>query len=249
MARPLPVADMLFTGLLLAWLAWIGHLPSTAHGHIARHMIVSVALADLGLAFSRSGGNAAGLIGFWALLLVEELWAWRFVRRRVGQASLRAQAHQRGRGGPALASQAWPTLQPYPTLQTEPDEEPYCEACERLGDDLFDEIEPADDVMQQLTFRTTAAGGQEISGWLRMPLAAGQRSGSLHVAFCPPLKDVPEVQAEAYSGPACRIKAAQVLPYGARLDVKLDNPAAEGDSLLVRLFATTEREGMIDFAD
>ena len=66
-----------------------------------------------------------------------------------------------------------------------------------------------------------------------MPLAAGQRTGSLHVAFCPSFDAAPQVQAEAVSGPDCRVKAAQVLPYGARLDVKLDEPAGEDESVLV----------------
>ena len=108
--------------------------------------------------------------------------------------------------------------------------------------DLIEEsepTEPAADVLQQLTLRTTAEGGQELSGWLRMPLTAGQRTGSLHVAFCPSFDQMPQVQAEAVSGPDCRIKAAQVLPYGARLDVKLDEPAGGKDeSVLVWFFAT-----------
>jgi hypothetical protein len=94
-------------------------------------------------------------------------------------------------------------------------------------------IEPSADILQQLTLRTTAEGGQELSGWLRLGLAAGQRTGSLHVAFCPAFREVPQVHAEAVSGPECRIKATQVLPYGARLDVKLDEAAEEAQSVLV----------------
>ena len=111
---------------------------------------------------------------------------------------------------------------------------------EPAGGDLIGEpepVEPATDVLQQLTLRTTAEGGQELSGWLRMPLAAGQRSGSLHVAFCPSFGQTPQVQTEAVSGPDCRIKTAQVLPYGARLDVKLDEPAGTDDNVLVWFFA------------
>ena len=70
-----------------------------------------------------------------------------------------------------------------------------------------------------------------------MPLAVGQRSGSLHVAFCPSFEQEPQVEAEPVCGPDCRIKAAQVLPYGARLDVKLDEPAAQDASVLVWFFA------------
>ena len=115
----------------------------------------------------------------------------------------------------------------------------------RAGGELTGEPEPTDpaaDILQQLTLRTTTEGGQELSGWLRMPLAAGQRTGSLHVAFCPSFNQAPQVQAEAVSGPDCRLKAAQVLPYGARLDVKLDEPAGDNESVLVWFFgAATPR--------
>lgn len=99
-------------------------------------------------------------------------------------------------------------------------------------------IEPAADVRQQLTLRATGDGGRELSGWLRMPLAAGQRSGMLHVAFCPPFDRAPEVQVEAVAGPDCRIKTAESLPYGVRLEVKLDRPADEEESVLLWFFAT-----------
>ena len=88
--------------------------------------------------------------------------------------------------------------------------------------------EPAAEVLQQLTLRTTAEGGQVLSGWLRMPLAAGQRSGNLHVAFCPAFGQIPQVHAEAVSGPDCRIKAAQVLPYGAAIGCQTRRTGGQG---------------------
>ena len=81
--------------------------------------------------------------------------------------------------------------------------------------------EQAAGVVQQLTLRTTAEG-QELSGWLRMKLAAGQRTGTLHVAFCPPFDCPPVVEAEAVYGPECRIKVAEAMRYGVRLEVKLN---------------------------
>ncbi len=100
-------------------------------------------------------------------------------------------------------------------------------------------VEPASDVMQQLTLRATAEGGQELSGWLRMPLAAGQRSGTLHVAFCPPFDRAPEIQVEAVAGPDCRIKTADALPYGVRIEVKVDAQAVE-ENVLLWFFAANE---------
>jgi hypothetical protein len=100
--------------------------------------------------------------------------------------------------------------------------------------------EPADDVLQQLTRRTTPDGSEELSGWLRMNLTAGQRSGTLHVAFCPPFDRPPEVQVEMVSGPDCRIKAADALPYGVRLEIKLNVAAAANESVLLWFFAANE---------
>jgi hypothetical protein len=99
--------------------------------------------------------------------------------------------------------------------------------------------EPTADVMQQFTLRTTAEGGQELSGWLRMNLAAGQRTDTLHVAFCPPFEHAPIVEAEAVSGPDCRIKVAEVMPYGARLEIKLNASTSADESLLVSFFAAS----------
>ena len=72
--------------------------------------------------------------------------------------------------------------------------------------------EPAADVVQQLTLRTTAEG-QELSGWLRMNLAAGQRTGTLHVAFCPAIR-LPARSGSlgrGLPGPDCRIKLAEAM--------------------------------------
>ncbi len=100
--------------------------------------------------------------------------------------------------------------------------------------------EPAADVMQQLTLRTTAEGGQELSGWLRMPVAVGQRSGTLHVAFCPPFEQAPDVQVEAVSGPTCRIKVTEAMPYGVRIEIKFDASAANEETVLLSFFAANE---------
>jgi len=212
-ALPLPAAQMLLAGALVAGLAWTAHHCAFAVRLSVRHLLVSLAVSVLGLALSRTDGSAAALLGFWTLIASEELWSWR--------AAL-----------PTGRISRWNRTAIAPT------------ACQRPSSCALAEeqepIEPAVDVVQQLTLRATAEGGQELSGWLRMPLTAGQRSGSLHVAFCPPFDGAPRVQAEAVAGPDCRIKAAQSLPYGVRLDIKLAAPAAGNESVLVWFFAASE---------
>ena len=102
-------------------------------------------------------------------------------------------------------------------------------------------ILPAKDVTQQLTRSTTAEGGDVFSGWLRLDLAPSQRTGNLHVAFCPPFTGTPELTAVQLDGPEARIKIAQLLPYGARLDVKLIALNKEPACVLVQLTAISGR--------
>ncbi len=203
---------MLFAGALVAGLGWTAHRTASPGRLFARHVLASLAVIALGLALSRTDCSAAALVGFWTLLVGEELWAWKKALP-IGLMS----RWNRAATAPIVCQR--------PASGTLSEEEP---------------IEPAADVVQQLTLRATAEGGQELSGWLRMPLTAGQRSGSLHVAFCPPFDGAPRVQAEAVAGPDCRIKAAQSLPYGVRLDIKLDAPAAGNESVLVWFFAASE---------
>ena len=98
---------------------------------------------------------------------------------------------------------------------------------------------PPKDVVQQLTRSQADDGTERLSGWLRMPFAAGQRTGSVHVAFCPPLKATPELLVEQIGGPEARVKTAQLLPYGVRLDLKLAVAAEEPTSVLLQFLAQT----------
>jgi hypothetical protein len=204
---------LLAAGLFLAGLVRGVHDSGQAGRFHALDAVIGLAAMVIAGSLSVPGSNTLALLGLWALIAGGELWVWQSVW--AARRSPRA-------GQPSGQSDALPA--PSGSL----DEDMEC-------------AEPEADVLQQFTLRTLAEGGQELSGWLRMPLAAGQRTGSLHVAFCPPFGQIPQVQAEAVSGPDCRIKPAQVLPYGARLDVKLDAPAHQDESVLLWFFATSDR--------
>ena len=68
-------------------------------------------------------------------------------------------------------------------------------------------------------------------------LAAGQRTASVHIAFCPPFAQTPEVSAEQTAGPPARLKTVQVLPYGARFDLKLAAACPESADVLLEFIA------------
>jgi hypothetical protein len=97
---------------------------------------------------------------------------------------------------------------------------------------------PDSDVLQHLIRRRSADGGETLEGWIRVPLAAGQRSASVHLAFCPPFAETPEVLVEPAGGPAVRIKRVQVLPYGARFDLRLADSAEVADTVVLQLSAS-----------
>ena len=59
------------------------------------------------------------------------------------------------------------------------------------------------------------------------------------MAFCPPFAATPELEVEQLDGPEARIKTAQLLPYGARLDLKLAAAAEEPTSVLLQFSART----------
>ena len=96
---------------------------------------------------------------------------------------------------------------------------------------------PPDNLLQQFTLSREADGRQRLDGWVRVCLAVGQRTDAVHVAFCPPFPRTPELSLEQVAGPAARIQTAQLMPYGARLELKLAAAAAAPSSVLLRLTA------------
>ena len=233
--NPLDVAALLFTGLLAVTAAGgirLGWRSQPAKGIATRAdwivmLSTSAPLIALATALCTAGTPIAGFAIFWTLLAAEEGWAWhRFVSRRAVSISwiawrrLRWDRPQRPaphapRGAPASHAPRRPVA--------------------------ADEI-PSEDVTQQLIRSRAADGAEELSGWLRPTFAAGQRTGSIHVAFCPPFAAAPELAVEQIDGPEARIKTAQLLPYGVRLDLKLAAAADQPTTILLQFSARTTRE-------
>jgi hypothetical protein len=88
----------------------------------------------------------------------------------------------------------------------------------------------AADVSQRLTRRRDENGRELISGWLRVDVSPGERTKFAHVAFCPPLSRAPHCEIELEDGLATAT-VAQVLPQGARFELKLPRPATESTTI------------------
>ncbi len=204
---PLEPTAMFATGLLVAAaaimirLGWL--LPSVASPVAqldqAVMLVASLAVLASGLGLCLPEGSVVGRFLLCIVLTVEESWAWGWYQKRRGQ-----------NGGS-------PSLPPEPVLPL-----PRSPVSEIDGSESF-----AEDVTQRLTRSLSADGSETLSGWLRAPFVVGQRTGSVHVAFCPPFAAMPELEVEQVDGPEARIKTAQLLPYGVRFDLKLAAPAEE----------------------
>lgn len=189
--------------------------------HIGRWVAIlsTAGVFGLGAALSLRGTAPAALWAFWALLVAGECWAWR-------PAAWRRLRRRPGRE---------PTV---PLHRIDPAEVPR----PHFGGDFATDDVPAEDVLQQLTRSRAADGSEQVTGWLRMPFAAGQRTANVHVAFCPPFDKTPQWTAEQFDGPPMRIKTAQLLPHGARLDLKLSAAAEQSDRVLIRFSARSPHE-------
>jgi hypothetical protein len=96
----------------------------------------------------------------------------------------------------------------------------------------------AETIVQQL-FRVRDAEGREaVYGTVQAEFALGQRTTTLYVGFCPPLGCAPQVVAVAPGCPEVQVKVAQTLAHGARLDVRLPEPAEEACRVPIDLAAS-----------
>lgn len=134
------------------------------------------------------------------------------------------------------------------------DEEPLDEQTQEVDEELanehlfadpsnFQELDESQEheldegILQQL-FRVREDDQEVIYGTVRAQFDAGQRHATIHVGFCPPLARSPSVEAEACDLAEAKVKVAQAMAHGVRLDVRLSQPADEACSVAIDLAAT-----------
>jgi hypothetical protein len=97
--------------------------------------------------------------------------------------------------------------------------------------------EDSETLLQQLNRFRDADGRETVRGTLVAEFAPGERTATLHIAFCPPFELLPQVQAEIADGPDANVKVAQVLHNGARLDVRLVQPTIVAAAVSLEIVA------------
>jgi hypothetical protein len=121
-----------------------------------------------------------------------------------------------------------PSAAPRPAVETDPPRQARESAATAQA--------PASNVTQQLV-RKREGDADTITGVLRTEVSAGERTCSLHVAFCPPLATSPQLQCEQIEGPAANITLGEVQSYGARIDVRLLRTTSQPATLAVEFYA------------
>ena len=183
-------------------------------------VLLSASVLATGAALSLHGTPLAGLVALWGILIAEEIWAWRW-RRLPGLPAMPRWRRPRFRPVRVDAPQA---VAPHSTAHS--DDRP-----------IVADAPPDETVMQQLTRSQAADGTETLSGWLRIPVALGQRTANVHVAFCPPFPHTPRARVKQLNGPEARVKTVQLLPYGVRFDLKLREPSESAAAVLLQFSA------------
>ncbi len=200
-------------------------------GCLSVHAFVTVAAVTIGLSISLPGSPVAGVVLIWGVLVAEEFWAWKEIlfqlRRQFAETSADSQraSEEMGTASAALC------VEPGESRQREATIPIFLQAQHEEDSEL------PEDVLQRFTRNRTSDGSDVLSGLLRVVLTAGQRTASVHVAFCPPFSRIPQIAVEQCEGEPARIKVGQLLPYGARFDLKLGCPSESTEGLVLRFWA------------
>jgi|GEM_PF-2734467 len=95
----------------------------------------------------------------------------------------------------------------------------------------------ADDCVQRIVRAQAIDGGDHLQASLSTRLDVGQTTAQIHVAFCPSFARVPALDFRQIAGPAARVKLGQLLPHGARFEVKLSDPATAVSQVTLEVLA------------
>jgi hypothetical protein len=253
LVEPLPTLTIFAVGALLAGAGLLIRRPlaidtESSQWRFALWCSVSAALLLWMLAITLPGTPPLGLVLFCGTILLEEGWSW----GRFRGASFSTFPSPAGTELPdptentAAASAVEIAESPAASAQ----DSPLKPAGESLLNALAEENDAEDnaayeeasydDAISQQIVRRRDDSGETLTGWTRVDFAQAQRVAAAHIAICPPLERGPTCEAEQQDGPAAEVKVTQTMPYGVRLEVKLDEPAEEATSVIVEFAIQAE---------
>lgn len=96
---------------------------------------------------------------------------------------------------------------------------------------------------QRFERRELPAGGERVRGRVVVVVPSGGKAGYGHLGFCPAFATTPVVEVTtAYDGVEATVAAAEVLPWGVRVECRLAEPAEEHLEIPVDLVAVAAAE-------
>jgi len=98
-------------------------------------------------------------------------------------------------------------------------------------------------LVQQVT-RVREGERESLHALVRADIAGGDRLAVLHLSFCPPLAEAPELTAHAVDAENVEVRVTQAEMFGARIEVRLPREEAEPRGVMVEVLGTvTSRQG------
>ena len=192
---------------------------------LARGGLVAAALAVAPLAATIAWPTrAAGLVGTAVALVAALLPA-------AGWSSLRRGLRPAGRlGGKPLVPPAADGVGRIGALGPRFEAEPTPTAAPAAGQPHHSgwSLALPDGFRQRLERYETAAGEECVRGQVMLSIAAGSRTGHAHVGFCPAFATLPTVEVTTDCDfVEAEVMAAEILPWGVRVECRLSEPAEE----------------------
>lgn len=102
------------------------------------------------------------------------------------------------------------------------------------------EIPPG--LIQQVT-RVLAGDQESIHALINATIAANDRLAIIHLAFCPPLAEKPELTAHALDSDEAEIRITQAETFGARVEIRLPKTDVYQRSLMIELLGSVPNVG------
>ena len=224
MVRPLPTPALLMVSGSLAICVvgvvslWNAAWPSMARDHDRRWQLAILSLTGgllllIGIVLTTSALSQTALAALWLPILIAVA---------------------------ILAQSAWRVYQPGNAFPDRPTGFLRLDRA-RSAPPASTSVTPAADeqTTQQLSRGRGLDGSDWLQGRLLVAFVPGQRTATMHVAFCPPFALLPRLQATAESTSGAKVKVAQVLAHGARFELKLATAASRPTTEWLTFTATT----------